>query len=88
MFQVHSNEASNSDSHRDVLNWRVRVSPMLTMGLFFKQILYRTMAESHLKHTVIVAGLGHSVLNHNTCAESNNYFSSVYCDCYESCIKY
>lgn len=32
------------------------------------------MAESDLKHTVIVAGLGHSVLKHNTCAESNNYF--------------
>lgn len=37
------------------------------MGLFFKQILYRTMAESDLKHTVIVAGLGHSVLKYNMC---------------------
>ena len=50
----------------DVLNWTTRISPIPATGLFFKQILCRTMAESDLQHTAIVAGLGRSVVNHNT----------------------
>jgi len=50
----------------EVFNWTIRISSIPAMGLFFKQILCRTMAESDLQHTAIVAGLGCSVPNHHT----------------------
>lgn len=73
-----------------VLNWTIRISPTPAMGLFVKQILCRTMTESNLQHTALIAGLGHSVLNHNTgilFGKQKDYLNSI-CNCRRKCVKF